>query len=140
MTIIELFPWLLAIASGILAVPILRSMGLASTWAVCSAIAIVVEVRLMFLVASRHILEVLGKRRMDRGRAAAIKRKYHSLDWAKQSRSGGVVFYGCMVCGNFLSANVRKPTHCACGNIKLCGATSMPEIRDQERVRVFSEG
>jgi hypothetical protein len=136
MTIIELFPWLLAICVALTTGTVLARGGLFGVWVwIIAAVAGVASFAAYWL-ALKSLASWAERRRAQKDEWEREHRQYHDLDSAKLV--GGELFYECSVCGNVIPSRSKKGVSCKCRNIAVDAESSRLEIRDRTKARLFS--
>lgn len=137
MTIVEFFPWLLAICVTLISVAIMRESRVPSEWSLGFGLALGVASLLLYVFGGRSLLSRLDKRQTERMKSEKARRVYQPFDLKESFPAGDHLYYECLVCGNTLPSVVKKQVSCKCRNIAI-NATGDPTIQNQKRVKVFS--
>jgi hypothetical protein len=136
MTIIELFPWLLAICIAFLTGTLLARGG-QSSMSVCVMAVIAGAASFpVYQLALKSLHSWAECRRTRKEKWEWEHRQYHDLDSAKPV--GSELFFECSVCGHVVPSTPKKGVGCKCHNIVVDGESRRLEIRDRTKVRLFS--
>ena len=138
MTIIELFPWLLAICIALSTGTILSRGGhsSASVWIIATAAGVASFA--VYWIALKWLASCAERRTTEKEKRERERRRYHDLDSAKPHPVGSGLFYECTVCGNVVPATKAKGVGCRCQNIVVDAESHGLKIRDHRKVKLFS--
>lgn len=138
MTVIELFPWLLAICVAALTGTLLARSGQsgATVWVI--AVAAGVASFASYWLALKWLASASERRRTRREKWEREHREYQDFDSAKPHPTGSNLFYECSVCGNVIPATLTKGVSCKCRNIVVDADSRRLEIRNPAKVKLFS--
>jgi|ERR1043166_168284 hypothetical protein len=138
MTIIDLFPWLLAICAGALTGTVLARGGQSGAAVWVSAVAAGIASFAAYWLALKTLATRSERQRARREKWEREHREYQDLDSAKPPPAGTNLFYECSVCGNVIPSTPTKGARCRCRNIVVDGDSRRIEIRDRAKVKLFS--
>lgn len=136
MTIIELFPWLLAICVAVSTGTILSRGGHSGAWAWIIAAVVGAASSAAYWLALKSLTLWADRRRAQKEEWAREHRHYHDLDSVKPVKRE--LFYECCVCGNVIPFAPEKVITCKCRNITVDAESHRLEVRDRTKVKVFS--
>lgn len=137
MTLIELFPWLLAIVVGSLASSFAVWAGLSTTWSFVIGVAVGVASFAIYWLAPKHAISVLEERLLKKERRQRNDRQYRPLDAPIKSQARNNLFYECLDCGNEIPSKPKKGARCKCGNISFDPVSDDPKFQDEAKVKMF---
>ena len=138
MTIIELFPWSLAICVTALTGTLLTHGGQsgASVWIL--AVAAGIASFAAYWLALKSLASWSERQRARKEKWEREHREYQRLDSGNPHPVGGNLFYECGICGNVIPSKPTKEVGCKCRNILVDADSRRIEIRDRAKVKVFS--
>jgi hypothetical protein len=138
MTLIELFPWLLAICVTMLSAALLRQSGLSDFWALSIGLIWGIGSWVLFVFGGKRFLSWLERKKIESEKSERTSRAYQVFDATKEFPSGRNLFYECLVCGNVVPSLPKKNIGCKCRNIMIDADSRRLEIRDRTKVKLFS--
>ena len=138
MTIIELFPWLLAIVVALLSARALERVGLPGVWAWIAALALGIASFVAYWLALRRLASWSEHRRTEREKWEREHREYREFDPVKSYPVGKNLYYECLTCGNAIPSMPKRSVSCACRNITVEPATSRLTVQNHGKVKLFS--
>lgn len=135
MTLIELFPWIVAAQLSLFTGMVLHRAGIATPWVLFIAGAAgVVGLILYRFILSRLIIRYAERHRRV-NEADRLLRQYHSLDATMPPNAG--LFYECVVCGQTIPSMSKKSAQCTCQNLQIEPGEAVV-IRDPGNAKAFS--
>lgn len=138
MTIIELFPWLLALCVALGASKLLLHLGWPSALALSLGGIVGIITFVVFVFGGRHLLVWCERIKARREEREKLNRSYHSLSSEQKYPVGKNIFYECCKCGGIISSLPSKKTHCACRNISVAVIDGQVTIRNPVEAKIFS--
>ena len=138
MTIIELFPWLIAFCITLFSTCILRQFGVSDWLALSVGLASGIAFLLLFMVGGKHLVSMLERRKNEREKSEKMRRIYKSFDTENHPPTGKNLFYECLVCENVIPSLQKGKTTCACKNILIESNSNRVVIRNKSKVKLFS--
>jgi hypothetical protein len=136
MSIIELFPWLLAICAAGFTGTILSHGGYSGTWVWIIVVVAGVASFAAYWLALKSLIVSAERRRARKEKSEREHRHYHDLDSVQAV--GSELCYECKVCGNVIPSAPKKSSACKCRNIAVDAGSHRVEIRDRTKAKVFS--
>jgi hypothetical protein len=136
MTLIELFPWLLALCVTLLSAMLLQRIGLSNTWALSIGFGFGIISWLTLIVGGKQLGHWLERKKIESGKLERERRVYQAFDSSKQYLANKDLFYECLICENAIPSLTKKTINCVCRNIII--NSSRVEIRDRTKVKMFS--
>jgi len=136
MTIVELFPWLLAVCVTLISVAIMRGLRVPNEWSLSFGLALGITSWLLYVFGGRSLLSRLNKRQTEKEKAERDRRVYQPFNSNGSAPVGEHSYYECLVCGTTLPTSVKKQVSCKCRNITV-DASGRPTVQNHERVKVF---
>lgn len=138
MTLIELFPWLLAISVTLLSTAYLQRSGFSAVSPTIIGLALGIASWLTFVFGGKYAISWLEKKKLTKEKAERNSRKYRAFDPSKHYRPSKDLFYECLVCGGTIPSLPKRATSCTCRNVAVDADSGRVEVRDQSKVRLFS--
>lgn len=139
MTIIELFPWLLAICVALLSGALLtQRFGMTAKWAWIIALAAGALSFALYRLALSLLGRCLDWNEAKESKWQNAKRTYREFEQGKAYPAEKHLYYECLICGNAIPSMPKKNVSCKCRNITVDAISRLPTIQDAQKVKVFS--
>lgn len=138
MTIIELFPWLLALCVTLLSAAALQRNSFPNVLSVLIGLGLGIFTWLTVVWGGKRAVSWLEKVKTAKEKAERERRQYQAFDSTKQYPASKDLFYECLVCGNTIPSLPKKTTTCKCHNITVHADSGGVEIRVGAKVKLFS--
>ena len=138
MTIIELFPWLLALCVTVLSTAAFRRYGVTETGALSLGLVLGLVSWLLYVFGGKLLGSWLGQRQLLKEKSERERRVYQTFDPTEDYRASKNLFYECAVCGNAVPSLSRKSVRCTCQNIRVQNSSGSAKIQNRAKVKLFS--
>lgn len=138
MTIIEMFPWLVALFVTLVTANSLTRNGVPNIWALCVGLVSGTVSWLLVVIGGQRLVSRLDQKRQEKEKSDIERRIYQTYDPARQYPPDKNLFYECSVCGNALASLPKKDAACRCRNILIDAGSGTVKIRDEAKVKLFT--